>query len=1142
MLMKKIILFLCLLSYTSVAQSWEKLQQKGRNALKENRTTEALKYFEKASEKAIQKFGKESDEYFISQRFIAETYLKQNRYELSEKIYLEGLERLKKRKNSPEYYNYLLNITSFYRETEAYQKAAPILSELYEQCVARRGYHSEEYQLICNILAHNYRHLQQYEEAIFWYEKSLQAAEKLFGKQSENYANVLSNIASLQKDLGNYVEAEKNGLEVLKIREKLLGKTHEDYLLTLNHLASLYSDIGNYEKADKIYQELHENVEKNLGKAHELYAVVCYNMGSFFERKANWVNAERFYTKSLEAYRKQNPQSTNVAGCLTELGNLYLMQGLSDRAEKNLLEARELYQKYEQMNFAPHKNQDRNTKLLALLYEQKKEFGKAERLMIQNLAFVEKTYGNKSLNYASACQSLASFWFERNQTYHKAFELLWQAREIIAEKVGTNHINYALINNSLGVYFSKMENLRESEKYFSEALAIYEKNVGKLNPTYATLLYNLATTYEYQKKYEQAAKIYNEFMQIKIQEIFTLLPNLSEKEKINYLKSVEEFLESYYAFAINYYPQNPQMAENLLNLRLQLKAIVFLSMQQLQEDIAQSSDKELQQLYKQWKNKKQELYKALKLSPQELQDKKISLQELSFAIDDLERLLSEKSKSFEKLQRQQQSYTWQDLQKKLKDNEILVEIIRTRAFTSNKKFSFVGKGFSWEGYEDYLGVGRVMDGSPAERAGLRTGDRIVGINSVSVKSKSREEIQKLLQNPKAELEIIPFRQKEIQKISVASDSIFLIQTNVDTAYVAVLLDSKQAPQVKIFRNAGVLESEEIHLYRNFIRSRKIDKISYGNFWDWLGIRQGKVYFSPDGVYHQISLKTLFNPKTSKYLLEELDIHTLSTPRDILAIGNEKELAKQMENYKVYLFGYPDYSFGKKDKKQKTEKDANQYRNQRFWNNEGSISSLPGTRKEIESIVSLLKQAKIPHQYYLEEHANETNLKNVQNPYVLHIATHGFFLSQNDTLTISNQDINTILLKSGLLFAGAENALQSTEMTTEDGIFTALEVLNLDLENTELTVLSACETGLGEIQNGEGIFGLQRAFLQAGAKSILVSLWKVDDAATQEMMRLFYENLLIKKQEKHVAFANSQKKLREKYKEPYYWGAFVMIGE
>jgi len=1141
MLMKKIILFLCLLSYTGVAQSWEKLQQKGRNALKENRTAEALKYFEKASEKAIQKFGKESDEYFISQRFIAETYLKQNRYELSEKIYLEGLERLKKRKNSSEYYNYLLNITSFYREKEAYQKAAPILSELYEQCVARRGYQSEEYQLICNILAHNYRHLQQYEEAIFWYEKSLQAAEKLFGKQSENYANVLSNIASLQKDLGNYVEAEKNGLEVLKIREKLLGKTHEDYLLTLNNLASLYSDIGNYEKAEKIYQELHENVEKNLGKEHELYAVVCYNMGSFFERKANWVNAEKFYTKSLEAYRKQNPQSTNVAGCLTELGNLYLMQGLSDRAEKNLLEARELYQKYEQMNFAPHKNQDRNTKLLALLYEQKKEFGKAERLMIQNLAFVEKTYGNKSLNYASACQSLASFWFERNQKYHKAFELLWQAREIIADKVGTNHINYALINNSLGVYFSKMENLKASEKYFSEALAIYEKNVGKLNPTYATLLYNLATTYEYQKKYEQAAKIYNEFMQIKIQEIFTLLPNLSEQEKINYLRSVEEFLESYYAFAINYYPQNPQMAENLLNLRLQLKAIVFLSMQQLQEDIAQSSDKELQQLYKQWKNKKQELYKALKLSPQELQDKKISLQELSFAIDDLERLLSEKSKSFEKLQRQQQSYTWQDLQKKLKDNEILVEIIRTRAFTSNKKFSFVGKGFSWEEYEDYLGVGRVMDGSPAERAGLRTGDRIVSINSVSVKSKSREEIQKLLQNPKVELEIIPFRQKEIQKISVASDSIFLIQTSVDTAYIGILLDNKQAPQVKIFRNAGVLESEEIHLYRNFIRSRKIDKISYGNFWDWLGIRQGRVYFSPDGVYHQISLKTLFNPKTSKYLLEELDIHTISTPRDILVIASEKELAKRMENYKVYLFGYPDYAFGN-NKKQKIEKDANQYRNQRFWNNEGSISSLPGTRKEIESIVTLLKQAKIPHQYYLEEHANETNLKNVQNPYVLHIATHGFFLSQNDTLSVSKQDVNTLLLKSGLLLAGAENTLQKAELTGEDGIFTALEVLNLDLENTELTVLSACETGLGEIQNGEGIFGLQRAFLQAGAKSILVSLWKVDDAATQEMMRLFYENLLIKKQEKHVAFANSQKKLREKYKEPYYWGAFVMIGE
>ena len=162
-------------------------------------------------------------------------------------------------------------------------------------------------------------------------------------------------------------------------------------------------------------------------------------------------------------------------------------------------------------------------------------------------------------------------------------------------------------------------------------------------------------------------------------------------------------------------------------------------------------------------------------------------------------------------------------------------------------------------------------------------------------------------------------------------------------------------------------------------------------------------------------------------------------------------------------------------------------------------------------------------------ASEKNLKEIDTPRLLHIATHGFF---SNGATSSNP-----LFNSGLLFSEVS---QSFDFSGEDGILTAYEVVNLDLTDCDLVVLSACETGLGELENGEGVYGLQRAFQVAGVQNLIMSLWKVSDTATQELMTNFYNNW-IATSDKQSAFKKAQLELKEKYKDPYFWGAFVMVG-
>ena len=183
---------------------------------------------------------------------------------------------------------------------------------------------------------------------------------------------------------------------------------------------------------------------------------------------------------------------------------------------------------------------------------------------------------------------------------------------------------------------------------------------------------------------------------------------------------------------------------------------------------------------------------------------------------------------------------------------------------------------------------------------------------------------------------------------------------------------------------------------------------------------------------------------------------------------------------------------------------------------------------------------------LNQEATDARVKELQYPEVFHIATHGFFLTDvvdESADEFSEKAVQNPLLRSGLLLQKGGQILQVENLyaiNREDGVLTAYEAMNLNFDNTKLVVLSACETGLGEVKIGEGVYGLQRSFLVAGAQSIVMSLFKVNDEVTKMLMLEFYKRWQ-KGESKRDAFANAKREVMKTYPAPKYWASFIMIG-
>ena len=445
-------------------------------------------------------------------------------------------------------------------------------------------------------------------------------------------------------------------------------------------------------------------------------------------------------------------------------------------------------------------------------------------------------------------------------------------------------------------------------------------------------------------------------------------------------------------------------------------------------------------------------------------------------------------------------------------------------------------------------------------------------NEIEIDYLSRELSRKYFQSLYTEKKISSLSLKNVlQKsneifldiISIPKYNFKLNEWTDSSQYLVFISDFKDTLVDYAFIQDGTLMDQDLFdQYKQEATDpeRKTDLKSekfYNSLWKPIADKIGDaktVYVSLGGVYNNINLNTIYNPTTGRYLLEEKDIRIVNSARDfVLSKEGEK---KNYSSNTASLFGFPNFDGNATAIADSSDLITSTRDLNSFWLDSltrGGLKAkpLPATKTEVENISATLKSKGWQVTNYLADNASETNLKTQQSPRVLHVATHGYFfpdipMEDKDQTRFLGMDRQQVvqdpMLRSGLLLTGANRTLKGEVSTGENGLLSAAEASLLDLRETELVVLSACETGKGEVKNSEGVYGLRKAFTDAGAQNIIMSLWKVDDKVTQEFMTRFYQLWLNDQSTIREAFHKTQLEIKAKYPQPYYWGAFILVGE
>jgi CHAT domain-containing protein len=953
-----------------------------------------------------------------------------------------------------------------------------------------------------------YLELADFDSAEFYLNKSLAQFKGNNKFKAELEIQTLNSLGVLEQNRTNIEKATEYFEQNLNMIEDVLGKNTVEYANTLNNLGSLSLEDGDYELAESYFKDAGFIFSSIFDKNHESNAKTYENLGTVAQSQSQFKKADSLFQLAERTYIKSLGQNH------PSLLNVNSKLALVKLAEAEYPSSEKYFRKT--LNLSVSIFGDKSVAYadalsgMGLYYQTTGNLKEAKVNLEKAIQIYIEKLGKFHPSYVTSIENLSSI-YQTEGNIDKALPLLNEALEMDSIIYGVRHPKYAATLHNLASLYLSNEDFLKAEKLYEKSLVIDEAVYGSQNPTFASTQYNLAVLYQKQEKYEKSDSLFS-----KVTALRKDILGINHPDYIftlygwGILKQVENDIDSAYS-----------LFNSAVESYLYLFKEYFPSMSESEKSAFYHKVNPVFEAYKDFAI---ENYKTNPTLKEDLFDLQLTTKAM---------LLNASAKMRNKILNSG-------------DNELITLF---KAWQDKKEKTIQYYSYTKEELKKQnidLKEIEVSINNMEKELSLKSNLFNAGFGSDSI---NWRKLQQNLAPNTAVVELVRVKK------SLKNDSI---------VYAGLILtDKMESPELAILQEGRRIEKQYFNAYQNLIKFKLMDKISYENLWEWVDqkIPEGldKLFISPDGIYNKININTLYSENLDQYLLEKENIRIITSSRDLIknygintlqdslqylpdSIPNLK-LAKEYSPSLV-LIGSPDFSLGRSENEMNLTAQAVGL----MRNFTGGIPALPGTKKEIDAIDSMTRSSSWKVRKFVDEQASEILIDSLQAPTILHIATHGFFKSYDADKKISGAENQgneeNPLLRSGILLSGASIGLAGGlpyENSFEDGLLTAYETMNLNLEGTELVVLSACETGLGDVKNGEGVYGLQRAFLVAGAENLIMSLWTVNDYTTQLLMTEFYKHWT-EGDDKFIAFRKAQMKIKEEFPQPYYWAAFTIIGE